>query len=105
MLHTVTKALSSHLSDSLRNLPGQDSHLSDLAKALFKLWAAPFSMYVLSPTPRRLYQEVTRAEFNSRLHDLQRTVAKIAVQLCPAATRLHQVATQLVRFSPPHPRK
>lgn len=102
VLHSVTKGLSTLLSNSLRNLPDQDSHLSDLAKALLKLWAAPFSLFVLSPKPRRLYREVTRDKFNSRLHDLKKTVTKIAVQLGPAATRLQQVATQLVRFSPPH---
>ena len=105
MLHSVTKGVSTLLSNCLRNLPDQDSHLSDLAKALLKLWAAPFSIFVLSPKPRRLYREVTRDKFNSRLYDLKQTVTKIAVQVGPAATRLQQVATQLVRIFPPHPRK
>lgn len=92
MLDPVNKAMSSLVSNSLRTRPDQDDHLSALGTALIRLWAVPFSLFVLSPAPRTLYHEVTRAKFNSKLENLHRTIAGIAVRRDPASIRLKDVA-------------
>jgi hypothetical protein len=97
-LANTVEAMTSLMSTSLYNAEDQDDHLPAVGQRLISLWAAPFTLFVTNPCPRKHYK-TTRAAFNVVLEHLKELITSILSNMqIPASERLRQVALELVGF-------